>query len=175
MKPTGQKVGFVRMIKKHHRLGAPWQPALNYHADKMERVTKQRLAIRQIIKDSLRPLLAQEILEQARPIVPALSLGTVYRNLKVMVEEGEIKPVFLPGENPRYENAEHHHHHHFQCLRCRRVFDIHACPGELSELAPKGFVVEDHELTLYGRCLDCKQTTSGDHALAINQDEALKP
>ncbi|MEY2718264.1 MAG: Fur family transcriptional regulator [Burkholderiaceae bacterium] len=123
----------------------------------MERVTKQRLAIRQIISDSPRPLLAQEILEQAKPIVPALSLGTVYRNLKVMVEEGELKPVFLPGENPRYEASGHHHHHHFQCLSCRRVFDIHACPGELSDLAPRGFVVEDHELTLYGRCLDCKQ------------------
>jgi Fur family ferric uptake transcriptional regulator len=141
----------------------------------MERVTKQRLAIRQIIKESRRPLLAQELLEQAKPFVPALSLGTVYRNLKVMVEEGEIKTVFLPGENPRYETAEHHHHHHFQCLSCRRVFDIHACPGELSELAPKGFVVEDHELTLYGRCLDCKQPTEMNKDSAVNQGEAREP
>ena len=39
----------------------------------------------------------------------------------------------------------------------RRVFDIHACPGNLNRLAPAGFEVEHHELTLYGRCPDCKQ------------------
>ena len=122
----------------------------------MERVTKQRLAIRQIIQSSSRPLLAQEILELAKPIVPALSLGTVYRNLKAMVEEGDLTTVFLPGENPRYESSDRYHHHHFQCRQCRRVFDIHACPGELADLAPGGFIVEDHELTLYGRCADCK-------------------
>jgi len=124
--------------------------------DMVERVTKQRLAIRRIIQDSPRPLLAQEILELAKPIVPALSLGTVYRNLKAMVEEGDLKAVFLPGENPRYEPSGRHHHHHFQCLHCRRVYDIDACPGELSDLAPSGFVVEDHELTLYGRCAECR-------------------
>ncbi|MFN5808672.1 MAG: transcriptional repressor, partial [Burkholderiales bacterium] len=47
-----------------------------------------------------------------------------------------------------------------------RVFDIHACPGELSDLAPRGFVVEDHELTLYGRCLDCKHLASSKRGTA---------
>jgi Fur family ferric uptake transcriptional regulator len=47
------------------------------------------------------------------------------------------------------------HHHHFQCTRCQRVFDVDACPGDLSGLAPPGFAVEDHDLTLYGRCKEC--------------------
>jgi Fur family transcriptional regulator, ferric uptake regulator len=63
--------------------------------------------------------------------------------------------VQLPGENARFEAAEHGHHHHFQCRQCQRVFDVHACPGDLSRLAPTGFTVEDHDLTLYGRCSDC--------------------
>lgn len=121
----------------------------------MERMTKQRAAIREAIARSRRPLLPLEILDQAKEAVPALSLGTVYRNLKAMVEEKELQPVFLPGDSPRYELGGHRHHHHFQCRACNRVFDIHACPGEFSELAPKGFTVEDHELTLYGRCSDC--------------------
>jgi len=122
----------------------------------MERMTKQRAAIRQAIARSRRPLLPLEILDQAKETVPALSLGTVYRNLKAMVEEKELQLVFLPGDNPRYELSGHRHHHHFQCRTCNRVFDIHACPGEFSELAPQGFSVEDHELTLYGRCSDCR-------------------
>jgi Fur family ferric uptake transcriptional regulator len=35
------------------------------------------------------------------------------------------------------------------------VFDVHACPGDLSRLAPQGFTVDNHDLTLYGSCKDC--------------------
>jgi Fur family ferric uptake transcriptional regulator len=49
----------------------------------------------------------------------------------------------------------HKHHHHFQCRQCHRVFDVHGCPGNFNRLAPKGFTVEDHDLTLYGRCTHC--------------------
>jgi Fur family transcriptional regulator, ferric uptake regulator len=121
----------------------------------MERNTRQRSAIRDAIVQAARPLLPQEVLDAAQQQVPALSLGTVYRNLKALVEEGELQPVNLPGENARFELVGHRHHHHFQCLQCQRVFDVHSCPGDLSHMAPQGFTVEDHDLTLYGRCKDC--------------------
>ena len=72
----------------------------------------------------------QEVLEAAQAQVPALSLATVYRNLKLLQDAGEIATVTLPGDSPRYEPAGHAHHHHFQCTTCHRVFDVHACPGE---------------------------------------------
>ena len=121
----------------------------------MERNTRQRSAIREAIAQAERPLLPQEVLDAAQQVVPGLGIATVYRNLKALVDEGELKPVNLPGENPRFEVAGHQHHHHFQCTQCQRVFDVHACPGDLSRLAPQGFTVEDHDLTLYGRCKDC--------------------
>jgi Fur family transcriptional regulator, ferric uptake regulator len=121
----------------------------------MERHTRQRTAIRDTVHHAGRPLLVQEVLEYAQAHTPGLGIATVYRNLKALVDEGELKLVYLPGENPRYEMAGHDHHHHFQCTRCQRVFDVHACPGDLSRLAPRGFTVEDHELTLYGRCSEC--------------------
>lgn len=121
----------------------------------MERSTRQRSAIRTVIDAAGRPLSPQEVLETAQAAVPALGLATVYRNLKMLVDEGEIAVVTLPGDSPRYESAEHAHHHHFQCTQCKRVFDVHACPGNLAQLAPKGFTVEHHELTLYGRCDEC--------------------
>lgn len=123
-----------------------------------QRSTRQRTAIRATVDQAGRPLLAQEILELAQREVPGLSLATVYRNLKSLVEGAELQVVQLPGENPRYE-AVHGHHHHFLCRQCQRVFDIHACPGNLARLAPAGFSVEDHELTLYGRCPDCRAAT----------------
>jgi Fur family ferric uptake transcriptional regulator len=121
----------------------------------MERSTRQRSAIRSVIESAGRPLSPQEVLEHAQSEVPALGMATVYRNLKTLVDEGAITVVTLPGESPRYEPAEHPHHHHFQCTQCRRVFDVHACPGDIGKLAPPGFTVEHHELTLYGLCDEC--------------------
>ncbi len=121
----------------------------------MERSTKQRTAISEAIAHAQRPLTPQEVLESARESVEGLGLATVYRNIKALVEEGSVQVVHLPGESPRYESSAHDHHHHFQCMVCSRVFDVHECPGDLRDLAPKGFTVERHELTLYGRCADC--------------------
>jgi Fur family ferric uptake transcriptional regulator len=124
----------------------------------MERNTRQRTAIREAIAQADRPLLPQEVLDAAQAQVQGLGIATVYRNLKALVDDGELRPVNLPGENPRFELSSHGHHHHFQCRSCQRVFDVHACPGDLSALAPPGFAVDGHDLTLYGRCKDCAGT-----------------
>lgn len=121
----------------------------------MERNTRQRLAIREAIAQAARPLLPQEVLESAHEAVPSLSLATVYRTLNALVAEGELTTVSLPGESPRFEAALQRHHHHFKCGDCRRVFDVHACPGDLGHLLPSGFQVRHHDLTLYGRCAEC--------------------
>lgn len=123
----------------------------------MERSTRQRTAIRTAISTAKRPLSPQEVLDAARVEVPALGMATVYRNLRALAEQGEILAVALPSESPRYELAGHPHHHHFQCTACNRVFDVHRCPGDLGRLAPSGFTVESHDITLYGRCRDCRE------------------
>jgi Fur family transcriptional regulator, ferric uptake regulator len=124
----------------------------------MERSTRQRTAIHAVIDAAGRPLSPQEVLSAAQFEVPGLSQATVYRNLKSLLDEGEISTVTLPGDSPRYESAHHGHHHHFQCNECKRVFDVHACPGDMTRLVAQGFTVEHHELTLYGRCNQCQPT-----------------
>jgi Fur family ferric uptake transcriptional regulator len=121
----------------------------------MERATRQRDAIKAAIQTARRPLSPREVLEGARLFVQALGMATVYRNLKLLVAEGTVQVITLPGESPRYEVREDVHHHHFQCTTCRRVYDVPGCPGNLRRLAPRGFTVEYHDVTLYGRCQDC--------------------
>ena len=121
----------------------------------MARSTRQRDALRHALAHAGRPMSPQELLLAAQVQVPALGLATVYRNLKALAEAGEVELVSLPGQAPRYESAGHGHHHHFQCKSCDRVFEVHGCPSGLSELAPPGFELSGHELTLYGRCADC--------------------
>ena len=125
----------------------------------MERSTRQRSSIRAVMEAAGRPLLPAEILNAAQHEVPAIGLATVYRNIKQLTEAGEVQSVELAGEATRYELTGHAHHHHFRCTRCERVFDVHGCPGDMQDLAPQGFVVERHELTLYGCCNDCRLET----------------
>ena len=125
-----------------------------------------------------------DLLEQAKAAVPSLNLSTVYRQIKGLQDAGQIVRVELPGQPPRFEivastqasaavihehgahemphpahaphdDAAPRHHHHFHCTACDRVYPIHACPGSMNDLAPPGFEVQHHDLTLRGRCASC--------------------
>jgi len=124
----------------------------------MKRTTRQRSAISAVIAAAHRPLSPQEILDGAKNTLMAIGMATVYRNINSLVAEGLIQEVNLPGENPRFESTGDDHHHHFQCKVCNRVFQVQGCPGSMKNLAPKGFMVERHELTLYGQCADCRRS-----------------
>lgn len=121
----------------------------------MDRSTRQREAIRALFTPEGRPLTPKEIQERADREAPGVSLATVYRTVKALEEQGEIVKVELPGEPARYEMAGKGHHHHFHCQSCGRAFEIHGCPGNLTKLAPPGFRVEGHEITLFGLCDRC--------------------
>jgi Fur family ferric uptake transcriptional regulator len=123
----------------------------------MERSTKQRAAIQEALRKLGRPLLPQELLSEAQKTVPNLSLATIYRNIKGLVSDGLVEVVSLPGETDRYE-VHKHHHHHFHCNSCQQVTDIDACPGDLSKLMPKGYLLEEHQITLYGKCPVCSES-----------------
>lgn len=124
----------------------------------MERTTKQRNAMLEVMEKAQRPLTPQELLGYAQKTVPALGIATVYRNLKLLLQEKRIKRVDLPGEASRYElrQCAHEHHHHFLCTFCGRAFDIYGCAQDFSTLVPAGFEVCNHEVTLYGFCDKCK-------------------
>jgi Fur family ferric uptake transcriptional regulator len=119
------------------------------------RDTSQRRAIWQALEGTNRPLTAAEILEAARASVPGIGVATVYRAVKSLQSDGALHQVELPGDVPRYELSGKGHHHHFHCRSCKRVFEVSACPGDLRHLAPPGFLLETHEVILYGRCSTC--------------------
>ncbi len=123
----------------------------------MMRRTKQRSAILGEIRAADGPLSIAEIHARAGEEIPGLGIATVYRAVKALREGGEIVPVDLPGEEPHYEAADRGHHHHFRCTVCRRTFDLGVCPVGIPSgtTLPGGYTVEDHDLTLYGRCAAC--------------------
>jgi Fur family transcriptional regulator, ferric uptake regulator len=122
-----------------------------------QRQTRQRDRIFQVIQETQGPLTVQEIFERAQRDLPGLGIATVYRTLNLLQEGGQIQTVILPTGETRYELASLGHHHHFQCRLCQEVYDFDACPVSVPDGSAlgDGFVVENHELTLYGVCAEC--------------------
>ena len=95
-----------------------------------------------------------------KPRYPELSLGTVYRNLAVLAEEGLVVSVAHVAGQERYD-ARTEDHAHFICRACRRVIDLeledtvsplYAGMEERFGLRPEG-----HSLNICGLCPRCAE------------------
>jgi Fur family ferric uptake transcriptional regulator len=124
-----------------------------------QRQTRQRDAILKVLTEANGPLSVPEIFALAQKSIP-LGIATVYRAVNLLLTAREIQSVILPSGETRYESADLGHHDHFQCRNCSHVFDLSVCPLHLASgtIIPGGFIVEDHEMTLYGICPDCAKT-----------------
>ena len=102
---------------------------------------------------------ADWVYQRMREQFPDVSLGTVYRNLKQLSEEGLIKSVGVVDGQERFD-ARISPHSHFVCNQCGAVQDLPNCVSE-ETIAPLGeeygFVEQSYELHIYGVCKDCAQ------------------
>ncbi len=93
---------------------------------------------------------------------PNISLGTVYRNLNLLVELGEIRKLNC-GQGPDRFDADTHPHCHFICRQCGSVTDLEM--GSLDKITEaarphcKG-VIDSHITYFYGVCEDCFKKSS---------------
>lgn len=127
----------------------------------MERKTIQRVAIEQVFLQTDRPLRVEEVLKSGRRVVDSLNQATVYRNLKLLVDDGWLKRVSHPTLGILYERAGKGHHHHFHCRACNRAFELTGCALKEEGAVPGGFVIEDHEIFLSGLCPTCGENGQG--------------
>jgi Fur family transcriptional regulator, ferric uptake regulator len=121
----------------------------------MTRQTSQRTAIEKVFQQETRPMGVDEILAKGRKIVKSLNQATVYRNLRLLVEQGWLKQIHHPDMGTLYERTGKAHHHHFHCRVCNRVFELPGCALDTRKAIPSGFIVEDHEVFLSGVCQKC--------------------
>ena len=121
--------------------------------------SKKRRAIYEFLRNTKEHPTAEMIFQQLKPLYPELSLGTVYRNLAVLMEDGLVISVGKVDGQERYD-ARLDLHAHFVCSRCRRVTDIELSPAEyelLGDLDGRlGCDVEFFTLTVQGVCPECR-------------------
>ena len=123
----------------------------------MKRDTQQRNSIWQVITGARRPLSVNEVFKLASRQVSGLGIATVYRNLKLLQDEGQIIKIDLPGQPPHWELALEDHHHHFLCQQCGKIFEINDCLRDIIRLLPAGFTLEEHDILLRGICKSCNK------------------
>ena len=122
------------------------------------RKTKQKMAILEVLKGVRTHPSADWIYDEVRKKLPHISKGTVYRNLKVLEEEGAILELNVDGVVGRYEIRQDSHYH-FICEKCARIFDLNE-PIETNlndKFAEKtGFIITHHQMEFRGLCQGCQ-------------------
>ena len=129
------------------------------------RESKQRRTILKIIRGTNSHPTAGWIYEQVKKTISGISLGTVYRNLRFLVESGQISELGLASGVSRFDgNAQNHYH--FRCEQCGCVFDVDEPVNKTmdTKIAQKtGFKVTHHRLEFRGLCQGCqlKESSGG--------------
>lgn len=122
------------------------------------RSTNQREAILRLLRGTRSHPTADNIYDEVRKEIPNISKGTVYRNLKVLQELGQIRELNLNGTISRFEIVQSAHYH-FRCERCGIVLDLdEPIYEELDrKLAERtGLKVSHHQLEFRGLCQNCQ-------------------
>lgn len=127
----------------------------------LPRITKQRKAIFSALQGDRTHPTAEEIYRRVKRRLPHISLATVYRNLKLLAQEGLITEIST-AEGPNRYDFRTHEHYHFICDCCARVYDVEIpVQNHLNrELSRQGFTIRAHQTVFYGLCRDCKNKNS---------------
>jgi Fur family peroxide stress response transcriptional regulator len=124
----------------------------------VKRMTKQRKVIKEILCNTKEHPTAEIIYEEAKKILPDIGLGTVYRNLQVLVEEGSVLELNCDKRYSRYDGNVVPHAH-FVCEKCNRVYDLDIDVNDnLISLANDNFsgTINSCKLEFYGVCEHCQ-------------------
>lgn len=138
------------------------------------RYSRQRELIYDTLKGSKRHPTAEMIYQMLKPENPSLSLGTVYRNLNLLAEEGII--LRMPFAVDRYD-ANTEEHPHFLCKACGNLYDLEMFVGaRLDSLVNDlGYQVDRHDLIFRGICKDCVANCQRNQDSQSQQEHDQKP
>jgi len=140
------------------------------------RQTRQRDLILQVVCSTMDHPTADWVYRQARRRLPRISLGTVYRNLKRLAEEGLIREIHAGGHPARFDGNTGRHYH-IRCLGCGRVNDLPmSVDVRFEEEAGRAmnYRVLGHQLEVQGLCPLCQgpgPNESDSHSRRIAREE----
>jgi Fur family peroxide stress response transcriptional regulator len=130
--------------------------------------SKKRDAILEAVKATVSHPGARWVYEQLKPSIPGLSLGTVYRNISLFREEGDLVSVGVVKGEERFD-ARTEPHPHFVCTKCGKIIDLPLLEngkfekaieaGMREEAVPGNPRIDYRKTVFYGLCGNCKEPT----------------
>lgn len=122
--------------------------------------TKQRQLVYETVQNSFSHPTADDVFQSVRAAMPNISLGTVYRNLGVLVDMGMLRKIAVPGQPDHFDRMTEWHDH-MVCEKCGRLFDVtleHSLPEQLAERS--GMHITGYSLVANCICPDCAAHTT---------------
>ncbi len=119
--------------------------------------SRQREHILKLLQGTDKHPTASWIYDELRPEFSNLSMGTVYRNINILLDQNLVQKIESGSSFDRYD-ANTELHYHFICRECETVDDMpvevfQALDKEISDAT--GYRVESHRLDFYGLCPSC--------------------
>ncbi|WYD81904.1 MAG: transcriptional repressor [Candidatus Electrothrix gigas] len=131
---------------------------MNTSSSMIRLTTQRQILLEELSKVSSHPT-ACELYEIVRKRLPRIGLGTVYRNLELMVHAGMIRKLELGGKQKRFD-ARTDLHYHVRCSVCGKMADI-SLPVEekiIEHAAQKtSYKILGHNVEFIGECPACQQ------------------
>ena len=127
----------------------------------MKRNTIQRQLVLEIVHKLQCHATADEVYQAIAEDHPNISRATVYRNLNLLSEAGEIRKMEIPGGADRFDHRCHDHCH-VRCEKCGRVFDV-----DIDFITGLEKRIKDHHVFAFtgydilfrGICPDCQKSS----------------
>jgi Fur family peroxide stress response transcriptional regulator len=130
---------------------------LNVTVTKKSKNSRQRELILRVLRFTKKHPSANWIYEEARKQIPNISLGTVYRNLNILKEEGRIREISF-GKGIGLYDGDLRNHDHVCCMECGRMEDLpHLSQRtDFTEVEKTmGYTIHAHRLEFFGVCPQC--------------------
>ena len=150
------------MLPLYKRNKNNYNNSIHYRKDgeRMRKYSRKREAILQAIYSSKSHPAAETVYNELKPMFPDLSLGTVYRNISLFKDLGEVVSVGVVNGHERFD-GKLEPHPHFICDGCGRVDDIETS-FDVSKMdadveTELNCLVTQHNLVFHGLCAACAE------------------
>ena len=123
------------------------------------RYSRQRDAVLEVVRSTFEHPTAEWVYKTTRKRLPNVGLGTVYRNLKALVDEGLVREVRTEDQAVRYDGNVGEHYH-IRCVSCGRVSDLPVSVDrdiEARAHRATNYAIVGHAIEVHGVCPGCQK------------------
>jgi Fur family peroxide stress response transcriptional regulator len=131
---------------------------ISHKGNSVRKRSRQRERILELLQGTGVHPTADWLYDRLKGEFPNLSMGTVYRNLSILVEQGKVDRIDFGSTFDRFD-ANVGPHYHFICEQCGAVIDLElpiddSLNRRVNEMTP--FRTKRHSIEFYGLCDRCQ-------------------